>query len=112
LPAVKEVINVLHDKDYFPAIIYNTNGYEKPEALAEMEGMVDVYLPDFKYLDSKLAGEFSDTRNYPEIITGSIKEMYRQKGSTLILDDDGRAISGLIIRHLVYREVARIARIF
>jgi len=101
LPHVKETIKVLHDKKYSPTIVYNTNGYEKAEALSELEGLIDVYLPDFKYLDRKMAKDYSDTEDYPDIITGSIKEMYRQKGSTLILDDNGQAISGLIIRHLV-----------
>jgi putative pyruvate formate lyase activating enzyme len=98
---IKEIIGILHQKGYFPTIVYNTNGYEKREEIVAMEGLADVYLPDFKYLNSEMAAHYSDAGNYPDVITPSLKEMYRQKGSTLVLDEDGRAITGMVIRHLV-----------
>ena len=66
-----------------------------------MDGLVDVWLPDLKYLDSTLSGELSGVKNYPEIAKEAIREMYRQKGTQLRLDAHGKALSGLIIRHLV-----------
>ncbi len=101
IPHVKVIINALHSLGIKPIIVYNSNAYDKVEKLKELEGMIDVYLPDFKYMDKKLAKDYSDAYNYPEIASKAIKEMYRQKGSTLIINDDGQAESGLIIRHLV-----------
>lgn len=101
IPDVKAMVRTLHDRNYYPVVIYNTNGYENVDVLAQLEGLVDVYLPDFKYLDRKLALEYSDAADYPDIIKKAIQEMYRQKGCDVILNDNGQAVSGLIIRHLV-----------
>ena len=98
---MKSIISALHSKGYKPIIVYNSNGYDKVETLCEIEELIDVYLPDFKYLDSKIAGEYSDAPDYPEVATTAIREMFRQKGSTLRIDDDGQIESGLIIRHLI-----------
>lgn len=100
-PYVKEIIKELHQCNYYPVVIYNTNGYENVEVLKQLEEFVDVYLPDFKYLDYSMARQYSDAADYPDIIKKSISEMYRQKGSNVILDERGQAVSGLIIRHLV-----------
>ncbi len=62
---------------------------------------MDVYLPDLKYLDGALAGRLSGAPDYPEVATLALKEMHRQKGSYLFVDDDDAATGGLIIRHLV-----------
>ncbi len=98
---MKSIISALHLKGYKPIIVYNSNGYDKVETLREIEELIDVYLPDFKYMDSKIAGEYSDAPDYPEVATTAIREMFRQKGSTLRIDDDGQIESGLIIRHLI-----------
>ncbi len=84
-----------------PVFVYNTNGYDKAESLRLLEGIIDVYLPDFKYMDPTLAYYYSQARDYPQIASAAIKEMYRQKGSTLIINDRGIAESGIILRHLV-----------
>jgi putative pyruvate formate lyase activating enzyme len=86
---------------YAPKWVYNTNGYDKAETLRSLEGIIDVYLPDFKYLEEQLAFELSDAKDYPEAASLALKEIFRQKGSTLITDNWGRAASGMIIRHLV-----------
>lgn len=101
VPQVKAIINKLRNDGLNPVFVYNTNGYDAVETLKLLEGYIDVYLPDFKYMDSALSLAFSQTRNYPEVAAAAIKEMYRQKGSTLSLNNDGIAESGLIIRHLV-----------
>ena len=81
-------------------VIYNTNGYELVASLRSLEGLVDIYLPDLKYV-SRAAGEkYSDAADYFSYAGPAMLEMYRQCGS-LTLDDDGIAIKGLLVRHLV-----------
>lgn len=101
VPHVKEIIRELHRRNYHPVTVYNTNAYDKVSVLKDLEGLIDVYLPDFKYLDSEVAKSFSDATGYPEIAKEAIKEMYRQKGSSVILNENGQAITGMIVRHLV-----------
>lgn len=101
VPQMLEITNELNIRNYKPTIVYNSNGYDDVEMLKKLENSVDVYLPDFKYIDSKISKKYSLAENYPEIAKSAIKEMYRQKGSTVIVNDNGYAESGLIIRHLV-----------
>lgn len=101
IPQVKIIIQCIHSLGYKPVWVFNTNGYDKTETLKSLEGIIDVYLPDFKYMESSLAGEYSDAPDYPEVTTLALKEMYRQKGATLHCDNDDTAESGIIIRHLV-----------
>jgi putative pyruvate formate lyase activating enzyme len=101
VPHVKEIIKTLHSRGFHPVTVYNTNAYETTESLQSLEGLIDVYLPDLKYARSSLAKSFSDASDYPEVARRAIKEMYRQKGSSLVIDDNGQAANGLIIRHLV-----------
>lgn len=100
-PHVKAIISRLNDCGYKPITVYNTNGYDKAEVLESFEGLIDVYLPDFKYFDPILAKRYSDAQDYPEMAKRSILEMFRQKGNTVVLNDNGRAVTGMIIRHLV-----------
>ncbi len=101
IPQMLQILNALHDKGRWPVVVYNSNGYDRVEVLKQLEGIVDIYLPDLKYSDASLAKELSDTADYVDIARLAIKEMYRQKGSPLHVDNSGQAISGLIIRHLV-----------
>jgi putative pyruvate formate lyase activating enzyme len=101
VPQVLAIINELHARGFHPVIVYNTNGYERPETIRQLEGLVDVYLPDFKYLSPEIAFEYSGAADYPYYAGLALKEMYRQKGSTLHLDSNGQAESGLLVRHLV-----------
>jgi len=107
IPQMLSIIEELHKRSYEPIIVYNSNGYDKVETLKELEGIVDVYLPDFKYSDSVLSKELSDTPDYPATALKAVKEMYRQKGSLLITHDSGYAESGLIIRHLILPGLAQ-----
>ena len=84
-------------------LVYNTGGYDSPEALALLDGIIDIYMPDMKYGDSSLARRHSRVRNYVEINQKAVKEMYRQVGD-LVLDEHGIAQRGLLIRHLVLPE--------
>ena len=95
-----EAIKLAKKKGLKLPIIYNTNGYESIETLKELEGYIDVYLPDLKYYDNEIAKKYSKIENYFEIATKAIKEMYRQVGSPK-LDEQGMIQRGLMIRHLV-----------
>lgn len=101
VPQCEVIVNALHLLGLKPIIVYNTNGFDRPETLREIEPWVDVYLPDFKYIDTVLAKKYSDAPKYPEVAKKALAEMYRQKGSTLIINDSGEAERGILIRHLV-----------
>jgi len=83
-----------------PPVVWNSNGYEKPETLAMLEGLVDVYLPDLKYVSEAAARRCSGAPDYPAAAAAAIGEMKRQVGD-LVLDEDGVAVRGTMIRHLV-----------
>jgi putative pyruvate formate lyase activating enzyme len=104
VPQVGSIIAELHRLGYFPIVVYNTNAYEKVETLRSLEGLVDVYLPDFKYIDRTLAARWSAAADYPEVACAALKEMYRQKGNRHFLTDSGKLRSGMIVRHLVLPE--------
>jgi len=101
VPQVKALIRGLNERGLKPVTVYNTNGYDKPEVIDGFEGLIDVYLPDYKYVTPELAAEYSDAPDYPDVALKALKRMYFQKGSTLPLDKDGRAENGMMIRHLV-----------
>ncbi len=101
VPHMLSVIEKLWSKGYKPTIVYNSNGYDSIETLMKLEGVVDVYLPDFKYFSNDLGLKYSGVANYFDIASMALKEMYRQKGSTILLDDEGLVESGIIVRHLV-----------
>lgn len=84
-------------------IVYNCGGYESIEALKILEGIVDIYMPDFKYSNPEMALKYSKTKDYPEIAKAAIKEMHRQVGD-LIINEKGIAEKGLLVRHLVLPE--------
>ena len=101
IPQMKVIIQAIKEKGYSPTWVYNTNAYNKASSLRSLEGLIDVYLPDFKYMDSLLARSLSKAGDYPEAAASAIREMYRQKGQALHLSDENTAVSGIIIRHLV-----------
>jgi putative pyruvate formate lyase activating enzyme len=101
VPQMLQIIEGLHSRGFHPVIVYNTNGYDKAETIRSLNGIADVYLPDFKYVSPDLSYELSGARNYPQVALKALNEMYWQKGSSLITDDDGRAINGMLVRHLV-----------
>ncbi len=81
-------------------LVYNTGGYDSPEALALLDGVVDIYMPDMKYGDSALARRYSHVREYVQANRQAVREMHRQVGD-LVLDEHGVAVRGLLVRHLV-----------
>ncbi|HID39648.1 MAG TPA: radical SAM protein [Calditrichaeota bacterium] len=81
-------------------IVYNSNGYDSLKALRLLDGIIDIYLPDFKYFDDSLAMRYSQARGYSIFAKEAVKEMYRQVG-LLQVDKNGIAQKGLLIRHLI-----------
>ena len=81
-------------------VVYNTGGYDAPQALALMDGLVDIYMPDVKYADAEVGQRFSQVRDYPAVNRAALCEMHRQVGD-LVMDEQGLATRGLLVRHLV-----------
>ena len=81
-------------------IVYNSSGYESIETLKMLEGIVDVYLPDFKYYSDEYAMKYSKCKDYFKYASLALREMVRQKPEC-IFDDDGNIISGVVVRHLL-----------
>ena len=81
-------------------VVYNSSGYECEDAIRSLEGLVDIYLPDWKYVSPLLSGRFSNAPDYSAVASVAIAEMYRQVGD-MVADKDGIAQRGLAIRHLV-----------
>jgi putative pyruvate formate lyase activating enzyme len=93
--------------------VYNTGAYDSPESLRLLDGIIDIYMPDAKYSDDRIAGKLSLVRDYWQVARAAIKEMHRQVGD-LLISPEGLAVRGVLVRHLVLpeglagtREVAR-----
>ena len=82
-------------------IVYNTSGYENADELKQLEGIVDVYLPDFKYMDSALSAKYSRAKDYPSVAKQAISEMVRQQPRVVIDDATGLIQNGVIVRQLL-----------
>ena len=81
-------------------VAWNSSGYDSVESLKKLEGLVRIYMPDFKYMDSQLAKRYSAAPDYPETAKAAIREMFRQTGP-FVLDDEDMLQSGVLIRHLI-----------
>ena len=97
-----EKLLLVKGKLFIPVVV-NTSSYDCVESLKEMEGLVDIYLADFKYFDKELAKKYSNAENYPQVAKEALKEMFRQVGEP-VFDDEGRMKKGMIIRHLLLPE--------
>ncbi|MBN2160925.1 MAG: radical SAM protein [Spirochaetes bacterium] len=98
-PLVAEAIRMARERELEIPVLWNSNAYEKPETLRLLDGLVDIYLPDFRYWDSETAERYSGILDYAEWARRAILEMHRQAGRCVI--QDGIARKGLIIRLLV-----------
>ncbi|MBR6419126.1 MAG: radical SAM protein [Oscillospiraceae bacterium] len=81
-------------------LLWNSSGYERPETLRLLDGLIDIYLPDFKYLNPQTAAQYSHAPDYPEVAKAALAEMVRQRGAQ-VFDADGMLLSGVQVRHLV-----------
>ncbi len=100
LPSIVVSVHMARKKGLHIPVIYNCGGYESVEALKLLEGCIDVYLPDFKYLDEGLSKEYSHAKDYAVYAKPAIEEMVRQVGAP-VFGEDGMIQKGVIVRHLV-----------
>ena len=100
VPQILEALLIAANAGLRLPLVYNTGAYDSLESLRLMDGVVDIYMPDFKFWDPEMARRYLRAADYPETARNAIKEMHRQVG-TLIFDEDGVARRGLLLRHLV-----------
>ena len=100
LPQTAAALGSAKTKGLEIPVVYNSSGYEKRESLKWLEGLIDVYLPDFKYMDGELAKKYSNAQDYPEAAKTALQEMVRQTVSAQF-DERGRIRRGVIVRHLL-----------
>jgi putative pyruvate formate lyase activating enzyme len=103
VPQIVEALPLAIEGGLRLPLVYNTSAYDSMESLELLDGLVDIYMPDFKYWDGEMARKYSKAPDYPEVARRTIKEMQRQVGD-LVIDAHGLAQRGLLIRHLVMPE--------
>lgn len=101
-PAMAEAIKLARNNGLTVPTVYNTGGYDSVEILKLLDGFIDIYMPDMKYSDPKVAEELSAAPDYPQINREAVKEMHRQVGD--LQTERGVATCGLLVRHLVLPE--------
>ena len=105
VPQILEALPLAVDGGLTLPIVYNTSAYDSPDSLELMDGVVSIYMPDLKLVSRDHARRYLGKREYVDVAMANAKEMHRQVGD-LVLDSDGMARRGLIVRHLVLRFVA------
>ena len=100
VPQIMEALPIAIERGLRLPIVYNTSAYDSLDSLQLLDGIVDIYMPDFKYWDSEVSRRLSKAKNYPEAAKSAIKEMRMQVGE-LVFDESGLAKRGLLVRHLV-----------
>ncbi len=100
VPQILEAVLFAIERGLHLPLVYNTSAYDSLDSLALMDGVVDIYMPDFKFWDPEKARLYAKAPDYPEAARRAIREMHRQVGS-LIMDGQGVALRGVLLRHLV-----------
>ena len=100
VPQIVKALTIAVEKGLYIPLVYNTNAYDDMNTLKELDGIIDIYLPDIKYSSDKNAAEYSQAVNYVLVSHAAIKEMYRQVGN-IIVNEQGLARKGLLVRHLI-----------
>lgn len=103
VPEILDALAVATARGLRLPVVWNTSGYDRVETLKLLEGVVDIYLPDFKFWDPETAMRLAHAEDYPDVARAAIREMHRQVGD-LVFDDRGVAVRGLLVRHLVLPE--------
>lgn len=103
MPMILRSLQIASEKGLNIPVVYNCGGYESLESIKLLDGIVDIYMPDFKYSGAEMALRYSKAEDYPEAAMMALKEMHRQVGD-LLVDDRGVALRGLLVRHLVLPE--------
>jgi putative pyruvate formate lyase activating enzyme len=100
VPQALEALSLAVSQGLRLPLVYNTSGYDSLETLRWLDGLVDIYMPDFKFWEPAVAERFTRACDYPGVARAAIREMHRQVGD-LVLDENGLARRGLLVRHLV-----------
>lgn len=100
VPQIVQSLSLAKQQGMHLTVVYNSSGYEKGETLRMLEGLVDVYLPDFKYMDADLAERYSGAPDYTRWAAEALEEMVRQAGEP-VFDREGMMVRGVIVRHLI-----------
>jgi len=100
VPQILEALQLAIQRGLRLPLVYNTSAYDSLDSLELMDGVVDIYMPDFKFWDREMARQYMKAPDYPEAARRTIREMHRQVGP-LVFDENGLALRGLLIRHLV-----------
>jgi len=100
VPQILEAVEWAAENGLQVPLVYNTGGYDSVETLMLLDGVVDIYMPDLKFMDPQISKEMMDAEDYPDIVRKAIMEMDRQVGD-LQINDRGIATRGLLVRHLV-----------
>jgi putative pyruvate formate lyase activating enzyme len=100
VPQVLEALVVAVEQGLQVPLVYNTSAYDSLRSLELLDGVVDIYMPDFKFWDAELANRYTKVADYPEVARRVVREMYRQVGD-LVVDERGLALRGVLVRHLV-----------
>lgn len=101
IPQIAQAISMAKEQGFNLPFVYNTSSYEYAESLKQLEGLIDIYLPDFKYMDPQKALDYSHASDYPQIAKAAIAEMFRQVGDPVFDSENGLMKKGVIVRHMV-----------
>lgn len=104
VPQIADALRLSKESGLIIPVVYNTSGYEKPETLRLMDGLVDIYLPDCKYVSSDLSRRYSNAPDYFSVVKNALAEMYRQVGDPVFEETTGLMKRGMIVRHLILPE--------
>jgi len=100
VPQILSALDIAVENGLCIPLVYNTGGYDRIETLKILDGVIDIYMPDFKFWDPDIADKACDAKDYPEFARNALAEMFRQVGD-LVVDEQGIAQHGLLVRHLV-----------
>ncbi len=100
IPHIIKAVSIARTKGLTIPVVYNSSGYESPDSIRLLEGTVDIYMPDLKYVSPDLSAEFSKAPDYPDVAKNAIAEMFLQTG-TAVFSEDGMMKRGVLVRHLV-----------
>jgi putative pyruvate formate lyase activating enzyme len=99
-PQLVKALFIAREKGLKLPVVYNTGGYDSPELIEMLDGIIDIYMPDIKYGSNENANKYSGAKDYWDVVRVSVKKMHSQVGD-LVIDNSGIARRGLLIRHLV-----------
>ncbi len=99
VPGIVKALYIASNRGLSVPVVYNCGGYESLDIIKRLSGVVDIYMPDVKFFDSRASSRYMNAGNYPQVVKDVVKEMYGQVGNLVI--KDGIAVRGLLVRHLV-----------